>query len=273
MSSREVILEKLKSYHRVRPSVFVIIVFLACFLGWSFTAVGGADTTGNGLRVAKSIISGIFHPDWEIVLDFSSSGLLYMLLETVAIAFLGTIIGAIISVPLGFLASSNIVPRWVSYIVKLLIMTIRTIPSLIYGIMFIKITGPGPFAGLLTMSFTSIGMLTKLFSDNIMNLKKNVLESLEAMGCTTFEKIRYGILPQLFAIFLSTIIYRFDINLRDATILGLVGAGGIGSPMMFAMSSYKWNAVGSILLGLIILILFIEYFSGKIRSRLIGGVK
>lgn len=91
------------------------------------------------------------------------------------------------------------------------------------------------------------------------------------MGCTTFEKIRFGIIPQLFSNFLSITIYRFDMNLRDATILGLVGAGGIGAPLIFAMNSYRWNEVGSILVGLIVLILLVEFFSNKMRARLVKG--
>lgn len=92
-----------------------------------------------------------------------------------------------------------------------------------------------------------------------------------AAGCTTFQKIRYGILPQLTADFTSTIIYRFDMNLRDATVLGLVGAGGIGAPLIFAMSSYRWNEVGAILLGLIVLVLIIEWISSGIRVKLARG--
>ncbi|EFK38650.1 hypothetical protein HMPREF9131_1438, partial [Peptoniphilus sp. oral taxon 836 str. F0141] len=112
---------------------------------------------------------------------------------------------------------------------------------------------------------------TKLFSDTILDLNKNILESLEALGCTSFRKIRFGILPQLSANFISTGIYRFDMNLRDASVLGLVGAGGIGSPLMFAINSYRWNQVGSILIGLIVLVIIIEFFSTKIRKKLVRG--
>lgn len=92
-------------------------------------------------------------------------------------------------------------------------------------------------------------MVSKMFIESIEDLDKRILESLDAAGCTTFQKIRYGILPQLTADFTSTIIYRFDMNLRDATVLGLVGAGGIGAPLIFAMSSYRWNEVGAIFAG------------------------
>ncbi|MNI62305.1 Phosphate-import permease protein PhnE [compost metagenome] len=92
-----------------------------------------------------------------------------------------------------------------------------------------------------------------------------------SIGCTTFEKVRFGILPQLMSIFLSVTIYRFDMNMREASILGLVGAGGIGAPLIFAMNSYKWNQVGAILIGLVILILLIEWVSNKIRAKLVKG--
>ena len=148
---------------------------------------------------------------------------------------------------------------------------IRTIPAIVYGLMFIRVTGPGPFAGVLTMSLVSIGMLSKLYVDVIEDIDKSVLESMESIGCTLFEKIRYGILPQILALFLSIVIYRFDMNLRDATVLGLVGAGGIGAPLIFAMNAYKWSEVGAILIGLIVLILIIEYSSNKIRAKIVGG--
>lgn len=186
-------------------------------------------------------------------------------------AYLGKIVGAVISLPLSFLSASNLVPRGVALVGRVLIAAIRTIPAFIYGLMFIRVTGPGPFAGLLTMSLCSIGMVSKMFIESIEDLDKRILESLDAAGCTTFQKIRYGILPQLTADFTSTIIYRFDMNLRDATVLGLVGAGGIGAPLIFAMSSYRWNEVGAILLGLIVLVLIIEWISAKIRVKLARG--
>ena len=219
---------------------------IACVLAWSSSTVVISNETGNGLEVAGNILSGIFHPDTKLLFNFTTSGVAYLLLETLCIAFLGTIVGAVISVPLSFLSASNLMPRPIALIGRFAIAAIRTIPAFIYGLMFIRVTGPGPFAGLLTMSLCSIGMVSKNFIESIEDLDKRILESLDAAGCTTFQKIRYGILPQLFPDFMSTLIYRFDMNLRDATVLGLVGAGGIGAPLIFAMSAYRWNEVGSI---------------------------
>lgn len=244
---------------------------IACVLAWSSSTVVISNETGNGLEVAGNILSGIFHPDTKLLFNFTTSGVAYLLLETLCIAFLGTIVGAVISVPLSFLSASNLMPRPIALIGRFAIAAIRTIPAFIYGLMFIRVTGPGPFAGLLTMSLCSIGMVSKNFIESIEDLDKRILESLDAAGCTTFQKIRYGILPQLFPDFMSSLIYRFDMNLRDATVLGLVGAGGIGAPLIFAMSAYRWNEVGSILLGLILLVLIIEWISAKIRTKLTRG--
>lgn len=266
----EKVIQKLKSEPKNRGYIIMIVAIVLFMIIWSSSVINFESATKDGTEVAKNIIKGIFNPKKEMLFNLTTKGVPYLLLETMCIAFLGTLVGAIIAMPLSFLASSNIVAAPIAYLVRLLIILIRTIPSIVYGLMFIRVTGPGPFAGLMTMSFTSIGMLTKLFSDNIMNLNKAILESFSSIGATTFQKIRFGIIPQLFANFASTTIYRFDINLRDAAVLGLVGAGGIGSPLMFAINSYKWQEVGAILLGLIILVLFIEYFSTKIRARLVG---
>ena len=240
--------ERIKKAYASAPKTWVwqlLAAFIvACLLAWSGTAVKVSNPTGNGLEVAGNILSGIFHPSTKLLFTFGTNGVPYLLLETFCIAFLGTVVGAVISLPLSFLSASNLVPKGVAFIGRVLIAGIRTIPAFVYGLMFIE---------------------------SIEDLDNRILESLDAAGCTTFQKIRYGILPQLTADFTSTIIYRFDMNLRDATVLGLVGAGGIGAPLIFAMSSYRWNEVGAILLGLIVLVLIIEWISAKIRVKLARG--
>ena len=212
----------------------LVALIVAALLAWSMSTVQSGTTGGDGLTVAGKIIS-------------------------------------VLSIPLSFLAAANLVPKPIALIFRVFIMAIRTIPAFVYGLMFIRVTGPGPFAGLLTMSLCSIGMISKMFIESIEDLDTKILESLDAAGCTMFQKIRYGILSQLFPDFMSTLIYRFDMNLRDATVLGLVGAGGIGAPLIFAMSAYKWNQVGAILAGLIVLILIVEVISTKIRVKLTRG--
>lgn len=264
---------QLKLNQRRKSSLHIILTLatIILMLAWSLSMLELNDVKHNGLEIAKNILLGILHPDTALLFNFTKTGVPYLLFETICIAFLGTIVGAVLSIPISFLAATNIAPKPIAFIGRLCIMAIRTIPAFVYGLMFIRVTGPGPFAGLLTMSVCSIGMLSKLYIETIEDLDIRILESLDAAGCNTFEKIRYGILPQLIPNFISTTIYRFDMNLRDAAVLGLVGAGGIGAPLLFAMSSYKWNQVGSILTGLIVLVLLVELFSTKIRVKLARG--
>lgn len=248
-----------------------IAAAVAAMFIWSLTTINLNEIDVRGLTVAKNIMYGLTHPDTSLLFNVTKQSVPYLLLETMAIAFLGTIVGAVLAVPLAFLAASNIVPKPVYWLTRLMLITIRTIPALVYGLMFIRVTGPGAFAGVLTVGLSSIGMLAKLYVDAIEELDTKVLESMESVGCTTFEKIRFGIIPQLLSIFASVMIYRFDMNMREASILGLVGAGGIGAPLIFAMRAYKWDQVGSILIGLVILILLIEFVSNKLRAKLVKG--
>ncbi|MCI5996943.1 MAG: phosphonate ABC transporter, permease protein PhnE [Peptoniphilaceae bacterium] len=263
--------EKLKEEPKSYMYILSIILIVAVLLLWSAMSIKKGDTAGESSRIAKSIITGILNPDWNFLLRLDKQGVMYLLFETICIAFLGTIIGAIISIPFAFVSAKKIVSKYVAWFGKILTMCVRTIPAFIYGLMFIGVTGPGALAGVFTMSVVSIGMVTKLYIDVIEDLDFGIIESLSAIGCTKIEQIRYGILPQLYSKLISIVIYRFDMNLRDAAVLGLVGAGGIGAPLIFAMNAYRWNEVGSILLGIIILVLIIEVFSNKIRRKLARG--
>lgn len=267
--------ERIAKAYEARPKRWIFELAVAfvviALLVWSGTAVETAGTTQSGAVIAWNILKGIFHPDTDLLFNFTTQGVPYLLLETICIAFLGTVVGAIISIPLAFISASNLTPKPVAFIGRIAIMAIRTVPAFVYGLMFIRVTGPGAFAGLLTMSLCSVGMVSKMYIEAIEDLDVHVLESLDAAGCTTWQKIRYGILPQLMPNSASTAIYRFDINLRDATVLGLVGAGGIGAPLIFAMNAYRWEEAGAILAGLIVLVLIIEWISTKIRVKLARG--
>ena len=166
--------EKIKKAYEQAPKKWIgelLIVFVVlCILVWSGSAVEMSNSSGSGFQVAANILSGIFHPDTKLLFDLSTSGVAYLLLETFCIAFLGTIVGAVISLPLSFLSAGNLVPRPIALVGRTLIAAIRTIPPFVYGLMFIRVTGPGAFAGLLTMSLCSIGMVSKMFIESIEDL-------------------------------------------------------------------------------------------------------
>jgi len=247
------------------------VLLIMVLLGWSSSALNYKGLAAKGTEVAFGIVYGIVHPDTTLLWNSTVDGVPYLLLQTVAIAVLGTLIGGLLAVPFSFLASENIVPKWVAFLVRAVILLIRTIPSLVWALVWIRVTGPGPFCGVVTQSICSIGMISKMYINAIQDLDTKILESLDAAGCSTFQKIRYGILPQLYANFISTIIYRFDINIKDATTLGIVGAGGIGAALIQCINSRRWSMVGAFLFGLIVLMLLIDLFSTRIRKRLARG--
>ncbi len=262
----------------------LIVLIVAALISWSGSAVNYKGMASKGVEIAKGIGSGLIHPDASLLLTMDENGKViapyinitpegvpYQLLQTVAIAILGTLIGGILAVPFSFLACDKVVPKWVAAIFNVFILLIRTIPSLVWALVWIRVTGPNAFCGVVTQSVCSIGMICKMYITAIEDVDTRILESLDASGCNGFQKIRYGILPQIIPNFISTVIYRFDINVKDATTLGIVGAGGIGAALIQCITSSRWSMVGAYLLGMILLMIVIELFSTKVRSRLARG--
>lgn len=249
----------------------LITIIVAILIAWSSSSIEWKGLASKGSEVAYGIVHGITHPDMSYILSLGSDKVPYLMMQTIAIALLGTIFGGILAIPVAFLCAENVVPKWLAFIVRALVLAIRTIPSIIWALCWIRVTGPGALCGVMTQSICSIGMISKMYTTAIEDLDTRILESLDAAGCNTFQKIRYGILPQLTANFISTIIYRFDINLKDATTLGIVGAGGIGASLIQAINSRRWGIVGAFLCGMIALMLVIEFVSTRIRAKLAHG--
>ena len=248
-----------------------IVLLIVIMVGWSASDIKFTGLTVTGTEVAKGVLHGVFSPDKALLFGTSDTDVPYLLLQTIAIAVLGTLIGAVLAIPFAFLASFNIMPKPVAYAVRVLILMIRTIPSIVWALMWIRVTGPGAACGVITQSICSIGMISKMYITAIEDLDTHILESLDAMGCTPFQKIRYGVIPQLTASFISTTIYRFDINLKDANTLGIVGAGGIGASLVQCLNSRRWAMVGAFVWGLMVLVLIIELVSTRIRRKLAHG--
>lgn len=250
--------------------VVFIIIILIFYVARDYILFNGF--TSQGILIFRNVLFALTNPNQTILFDFvTRDGVPVLIMETAAIAFLGTIFGAIISLPFAFLSARNIVPKWIASIGVAIIVVIRTFPTVVYALMFIRVTGPGAFTGVLTLSVASIGMLAKLFAEIIEDLDSGIIEALDASGCNTIQKIQYGIFPQLMSNFASTTIYRFEINVKYATILGMVGAGGIGAPLIFAISAYRWSDAGALLIGLVIFVLIIEMISTRIRKKLATG--
>lgn len=251
--------------HRARQGIILGLglLFLFCTV-----TVQPPDFTRTSPGAVRRMIEGLFHPDWEFFLDRSRNGVGYLLLETVSISLVGTLAGAVLAVPLAFLNTSRFVPKPIAACFRIIIMAVRSVPFLIYGLIFIRVSGPGAFTGVLTLGVCSVGLLSKRFTEAIESLDFRPYDALGAMGVPVLLRIRYAVLPQLFPAFASAILYRFDVNIREASVLGLVGAGGIGAPLIFAMNQYAWNEAGTIALGLVLLVWLVDCFSAEIRRKM-----
>ncbi|MFC7394641.1 phosphonate ABC transporter, permease protein PhnE [Scopulibacillus cellulosilyticus] len=253
---------------RIRNWAILIVVVLIYL--WAFIGMPDINIKDSAGQATTAIVSGLFHPDWGYISDPGGEDLIHALLETLAIAVLGTFISAILCIPFAFWAARNMSKhKWVSGTGKLVLSAIRVFPELIMALLFIKAVGLGPFAGILALGFHSVGMLGKLFGEAVENMDFGATEALTASGANRIQTLWFAVIPQVLPAFLSYTLYRFEISVRSATILGIVGAGGIGAPLIFALNAHSWNRVGIILLGIIVMVTVIDLISGAIRKRLV----
>lgn len=237
---------------------------------WAFLGMPSMTLKPNAALVAKSIGHGLLHPDWSYVWTGDGEDLTHAIFQTIGIAFLGTFISAIISLPFAFWAARTKNKFWlVSRSGKFILTAVRTFPEIVLALMFIKAVGPGSFAGVLAVGVHSVGMLAKLFSEAIENMDNSAGESVLAAGGNHLKITMLASMPQLLPEFTSNTLYRFELAIRSASILGMIGAGGIGTPLIFAISTRSWPRVAIILYGIIIMVTIVDWLSGTIRKRLV----
>lgn len=257
-----------KKPRSTRLQTILISLLVVGLLIWGWSGVSYQGLTSRWSITLSNMFSAFLKPDIGYLKNTTIDGLMYAILETLAIAVGGTFISALMSLPFALLASQNIVSKPLSRFGKLLITIIRTFPELILAIIFIKIVGPGAFAGVLALGFHSIGMLGKLFSESIESMDMGPAEALDASGATPFQKLISAVIPTVMPDIMSYTLYRFEINTRAASTLGVVGAGGIGAPLIFAIAGRHWPRVSMILIALILTVVIVDILSGAIRKRL-----
>lgn len=197
--------------------------------------------------------------------------LLKALAETVAIAFLGTLLAAILSIPMGFLAARNVMAnRIVQFFARRFSDSIRGVDTLIWALIWINVVGLGPFAGVLAIMTSDIGSFSKLYSEAIEAVDGKPSEGVISTGGSKWHAIRFGIVPQVMPVLLSQILYYFESNTRSATIIGIVGAGGIGLYLAEQIRTYEWDQVAFIILMILITVAVIDFVSSRLRLSIVG---
>jgi phosphonate transport system permease protein len=194
----------------------------------------------------------------------------YAMVETFAMAFVGTLIAGTVAVPLGYLGAKNIVPQWLFHFgLRRFLDGLRGVDTLIWALMFVNVVGLGPFAGILAIAVSDTGTLAKLYAEAIENVDARPMEGIRAAGGNRLQVIRFGVLPQVLPVMLSHVLYYFESNTRSATILGVVGAGGIGLQLSDRIRVNNWDEASCIILLILIAVALIDTVSKTIRLRVI----
>lgn len=256
---------------RIRLTRYAVLGGAALVTGWCLYAFDFSPARLlEGLTRFGRILSFMFPPhlwqswqEWAEILDGLG--------ETVAMAFMGTLLGAVVAFPLAFLGARNILPLgWLRLSIRRGFDTLRAVEQLILALIFIRAFGLGPLAGILAIAVSEIGTLSKLFSEAIENTSSRPVEGVRASGGGPIQTIRYAVLPQAMPVILSIVLYNFESNTRSGTILGIVGAGGIGFLLADRISAYRWPEAWTIIFLIIITVYVIDGISGWLRMKIIG---
>jgi len=236
-------------------------VVVAIYLVYSVDAMGlNLDRFLSGLGHADKLLGRMFPPDfsrWELLLDG--------LIESLEIAVISSVVGIFFSLFIGLFAARNFMPNWISSPVRAFIALCRSFHPVIIAILFVKSVGFGALAGILTLIVATIGFIAKLFAEAIEEISFKQVEAIQATGASFVSVILFSVMPQVFSRFIGFATYQFDSNLRNSTMVGIVGAGGLGGTLFSAFQRFDYDFVAAILITIIALILFWEFLSTVVR--------
>ena len=191
------------------------------------------------------------------------------LIETIHIATIGTAIAYVFSIPLAFLAARNTTLNSFTWAVgRALLVASRSINTVIWGLLFVAIFGPGPVAGIAAVAARSVGFLAKLVAESIEEADRGPVEAIESTGAGTGQVYLLGIMPQVMPVLIGTTVYRWDINVRESSVLGFVGAGGIGLQLYASINQFAWQQVIVVLAAILVIVLISEAVSAHVRARI-----
>lgn len=249
------------------PTILIVLAMTVVFvyaldrLGFSFARIFG------GMERLGYILGFMLPPDAKGHLPSYASAIV----ETVAIAFLGTAIGAILAFPLALLGARNVIAnRFIQFTARRGFDSIRGIDTLIWALIYVNVVGLGPFAGVLAIASSDIGGFAKLFSEAMESTDDKPSEGVRAAGANRSGEVWFGLIPQVLPVLISQVLYVFESNTRSATIIGIVGAGGIGLFLSDLIRTGEWQQVSMIILMILVVVSVIDFISTRLRFAIIG---
>lgn len=249
----------------IAAAIVLTMIALAAYSMWRLEFSFGR--LGSGMAYIATIVGLMFPPTPGHQLPL----FLHALAETLAIALLGTLTAAVIAFPIGFLAAKNVIPNiFAHFAVRRFLDVIRGVDVLIWALIFISVVGLGPFAGILAIAMSDIGSFGKLFSEAIETADKKPVEGVLSTGGSGLHAVRFGLIPQVLPVIASQVLYYFESNTRSATIIGIVGAGGIGLHLTEQIRMLEWSKVSFLVLMILVTVAAIDWLSSRLRLAVIG---
>ena len=244
---------------------WIWIAAVALASAWSVSALDIEWVFFKDAHVQAADLAGrMWPPRWSYL-----PVIVAPLIETIHIATLGTAIGVVFSIPLAFLAARNTTANGFTWAVgRGLLVASRSVNTVIWGLLFVAIFGPGPLAGIAAVAARSVGFLAKLVAEAIEEADRGPIEAIESTGASIWQVYAIGILPQVMPVLIGTTVYRWDINVRESSVLGFVGAGGIGLFLYASINQFAWQQVLVVLLAILVVVILSEWASAYIRERI-----
>jgi phosphonate transport system permease protein len=242
----------------------LIIVVLALALSWDAAEMNKVPLLFENGAAMGEYLGGFLSPDfgqWRLYVE--------QIVVTVQIALWGTALAVLLSIPFGLLAARNVAPTWVVQPVRRLMDVFRSINELVIATLFLVAVGPGPFAGVLALTVHTTGVLAKLFSEAVEAIDMGPVEGVRATGANRVQEVVWGVIPQVLPLWTSFSLYRFESNARSSTVLGIIGAGGIGALLLQNIRGFYYDRTAAIVILMVVAVVIIDNLSQAIRKRLI----
>ncbi len=254
-------LEELKWHQRLNVLNVTMLIFLIAVIA-AGTTLRGPDRQLDYFTNAVNFLQRMFPPDFSVV-----PTVLRALLETAQIATVATFIAIVVAFPLAACGAQNMAPRWLVIIVRMILNGVRTVPSLVWAVLAVAIVGPNPLAGVIALTFYSLGYLGKFFSDAFESADVEIARGMKATGANPVQAFQYGIWPSLKPLVVSYSLWMLEYNIRSAAIIGYVGAGGIGVQLHVYQEFVQWNRFTTVLIFILILVTILDFLGEWIRKK------
>jgi len=268
MNNNEKEIKSVSEYNLPKQNIFKFLLIIFCWIialslltwAWHGSEMRPLELILNANNIII-LVKGFFPPDF-----YDWQNLVIEMLITIQIAIWGTVLAIIFSIPFGILSSKNITPEWIRQPIRRIMDIFRSVNEMVFALIFVAAVGLGPFAGVLALFIHTLGTLAKLFSEAVEAIDPHPVEGIRATGAGVIEEIIYGVIPQVMPLWISYSLYRFEANVRSATVVGMVGAGGIGLILWDTIRNFDYNGASAILIIIIVTVILLDLLSAKLRE-------